>query len=122
MQQEEVVRQQHAVVVEALQAAQVHLGDAQTMPGDADMAHEAFLPGTHQRLERAARPVGDLPLVLLDEVVQLDQVDAVDAEPDEGALETCPGLVALRSEVFVATKKPSRCRANQGAIRSSESP
>ena len=37
------------------------------------------------------RAVGDLPFVLLDEVVQLDQIDVVDPHPLERALEGRPG-------------------------------
>ena len=73
--------------------AQVHRGDPQAMTGHADMAHKAFLPRAHERLQRAARSVGDRPFVLLDEIVQLDQVDAIDAEPSQRALEACSGIV-----------------------------
>ena len=120
--QDEVVRQQHAVVVEAFQAAAVHLRDAQTVPGDPDVAHEAFVPRTHQRLECAARPVGDLPLVLLDQVVQLNRVHAVDAEPDEGTLETCPSLVASPLGCLRRHEETIPVPANHDAMRSSESP
>ena len=47
-----------------------------------------------QRLDRPAGAVGHLPLVLLDQVVELDEVDLVDAHALERALEAGPGAVA----------------------------
>ena len=44
-------------------------------------AHESFVARREQRLERAAGRHGRLPLVGLDEVVQLDQVDVIDIHP-----------------------------------------
>ena len=62
--------------------------------GDADEAGQPLVPGPHQRLDRAAGPVGHVPLVGLDQVVQLDHVDRVDLQPLEGALELGAGVVA----------------------------
>ena len=92
-QQRVVVREQHAVEREALQRAQVHLGDAQTMAGDADVAHEPLVASAGERLDGAARAVGDVPLVGLDEVVQLDRVDVVNAHPLQRPLELGAGCV-----------------------------
>jgi hypothetical protein len=78
-----VVGQQHGVEVVALEAATVHLGDANAVTGDADEADEALVPSSHERLDRAAGTVGDVELVGLDEVVQLHQVDLVDLQPLE---------------------------------------
>lgn len=64
------------------------------MTGDADVAGQAFVPGLRQRRNGAAGAVRDLPLVGLDQVVQLDQVDVVDAEPFEGPFELDPGAVS----------------------------
>jgi hypothetical protein len=61
----------------------VHLGHREAVPGDADEAHEALLARLDRRLERAALPEGGLPLGNVDQVVQLDQVDPVDAEAVE---------------------------------------
>src|SRR5207249_11985327 len=85
--QDEVVRQQHRVVVETLETASVHARDAEAVAGDADEPRQPLVPRANERLQRAAGAVGDLPLVLLDEVVQLDEVDMVDAEPLERQLE-----------------------------------
>ena len=68
----------------------MHPGDPEAVTGDADVAGQALVPGREQRLERAARTDGDLPLVGLDEVVELDQVDVVDAHPLERPLEFGP--------------------------------
>ncbi len=63
----------------------------------------------------AARAVRRLPLVLLDEVVQLDQVDVVDAHPLERPLEARPGVVRSaiaglrRQEDLVAMLRQPRC-------------
>ena len=65
------------------------------MAGDADEPGQALVAGAGERLDRPTGTVGDLPFVLLDEVVQLDQVDVVDAHPLERALERGAGGVAL---------------------------
>ena len=58
----EVVRAQHGVEVEALQAALVHLRDAEAVAGDADEADQALLARLDARLQRAARAERDVPL------------------------------------------------------------
>ena len=108
---------EHRVEREALEAAQVHRGDRQPVPGDADEADETLVARLDRRLERAALAQRGLPLDHVDEVVQLDQVDAVDAEP----LERAPDLLlrsrvlALaglrREEELVAVAREPRCEA-----------
>jgi hypothetical protein len=71
----------------------VHARNAQAVAGDADVMGESLVAGRHERLDGAAGTVGGLPLVLLHEVVQLDEVDMVDAEPLERALEAGAGAV-----------------------------
>ena len=99
-------------------------GDAGAVAGDADEAHEALVAGLGQRLDGAAGAVGHLPLVGLDEVVQLDQVDGVDLQALERALQLAPGpgrrvaLAGLGGE----EERRSRCSAIHGPRRSSESP
>ena len=90
IQQDEVHGQQHRRDVVALDRAEVHAGDPEAVTRDADVAGQALVPGREQRLECAARTDGDLPLVRLDEVVELDQVDVVDAHPLEGPFEFGP--------------------------------
>ena len=68
-------------------------GDPHPVAGHADEAHEALVAGPRQRLDGATRTVGDLPLVLLDEVVQLDQVDVVDVHALQRAFELGPRRV-----------------------------
>ena len=65
------------------------------MSGDADEAHEPLVARRGQRLDRAAGTERDVPLVGLDEVVQLDQIDLVDAHPVERSFELGPCGVAL---------------------------
>src|SRR5207249_4977710 len=71
----------------ALEAAAMHLGDARAVPGDADAAHQALLPRLDERFERTARTQRRLPLAFLDQVVQLNQVDVVDAQAFERAMQ-----------------------------------
>ena len=87
-----VVRAQHRVEVEALEAALVHLRDAEAVAGDADVPHQALLARLDARLQRAARAQRDVPLDHVAQVVQLDRVDVVDPEP----LERAPDLLARR--------------------------
>ncbi len=51
------------------------------MAGHADVRHEPLVASREHRFERSARTDRDLPLVGLDEVVQLDQIDTVDTHP-----------------------------------------
>ena len=66
-----------------------------SVPGDADEAHEPLVAGPDEGLQRAAGPDRHLPLVGLDQVVQLDQVDPVDPEALERPLEAGPSVVAV---------------------------
>ncbi len=120
--QDEVDRQQHRRHVVAFDRAEMHPGDADAVPRDTDVAGKALVPCREQRLERAARTGGDLPLVGFDEVVELDQVDMVDAHPLERPLEFGPRPVSLRSPVLVARNTSPRCSASHGFSRSSEAP
>ena len=84
----------------------MHLGDAQPVAGDADEPHEPLVACRGERLDRTARTERDLPLVGLDEVVQLDQVDLVDAHPLErsfqlGPRRRRPPFAGLRGEEHV---------------------
>ena len=89
---EEVVRQQHRVEVEAREAASVHGGDGPAVTGHADEARQSLLAGLDRRLERAAGPERPTPVVGMSERVQLDQVDLVDAQPLERAVDVLAGL------------------------------
>ena len=57
------------------------------MPGDADEANEPFLARLDNRLERATLAQCGFPLDDVDQVVQLQQVDVVDTQALEGAVE-----------------------------------
>ena len=93
----------------------VHPRDRQPMSGHADEANEAFVARLDQRFERTAFAQRGLPLDHVDEVVQLDQVDLIDAEPVERAADLLvrAGAVALpglrREEEAVAMlRQPGR--------------
>ena len=77
-------------------------GDAQAVPGDADVPREPLVAGLHERLDGAAGTVGDVPLVGLDEVVQLDEVDVVDAHPGSERSSSARAASPRRSPVLVA--------------------
>jgi hypothetical protein len=67
----------------ALETAVVHIGDPHAVTRDADEASEPFVASAQQGLDRTAGSEGDVPLVGLDEVVELDEIDVVGAEPAE---------------------------------------
>ena len=77
----------------------MHPRDGKPVPGHADEANQSLVAGLDRRLERAALAQGGLPLDHVDEIVQLDQVDVVDAEAHERAanLLARAGVVALSS-------------------------
>ena len=94
----------------------MHAGDAHAVAGDADEADEALVAGLGQRLDRAAGAVGDLPLVGLDEVVQLDQVDRGRPAAARASAPARPGprrRCARRS--WWRGRTSSRCSAIHGA-------
>jgi len=82
----------------ALEAPPVHSRRAQPVPGDTDETDEALLARLDRRFERSARTERGLPLDHVDEVVQLEQVDRVDAEP----VERPPDLLARPYAVAAA--------------------
>ena len=91
------------------------LRDREPVAGHADEAHEALVARLDRRLERAAGAQRGLPLDHVDEVVQLDQVDLVDAEPVERAADllACAGAVALaglgrEEELLAVLRQPGR--------------
>ena len=75
----------------------MHLRHRQAVAGDADEADETLVASLDRGFERAALAQRGLPLDHVDEVVQLEQVDAIDAEPVERAanLLARAGAVAL---------------------------
>src|SRR5437870_2815882 len=91
---EKVVRQQHGVEVEAREAAPVHRGDRPAVTGHPDEAREPLLAGLDESLQRASRPHDLIPVVGVAQGVELDQVDVVDAQPLERAVDVLAGLAA----------------------------
>lgn len=59
----------------------MHPGDAQTVAGHADEAHQTLVSGCHHGLDDSTGSVSDFELVVFDQVVQLDEVDVVYAQP-----------------------------------------
>ena len=90
--QREVEREQHGVEVEAFETAQVHVRDAQAVAGDADEPHETLVACRGERLDGATGSERDLPLVGLDEVVELDHVDVGDVHALERSFQLSPRL------------------------------
>src|SRR3954469_19820394 len=90
------------------------------MPGDSDEAGEALVTGLYRRFQRAARREGGPPLVLVHQVVQLDQVDPVGAQPLQRAPDLLVGssagpLAGLgRQEVLVAVRLHPRTQPELG--------
>lgn len=61
------------------------------MAGDADRRDEALVLGSDRTLERAARTGPPIEIVERAHRVELDQVDAIDAEPIEGSPDAVVG-------------------------------
>jgi hypothetical protein len=80
---------------------------------DADEPDESFLPRLDSRLERSSSSQSGFPLDHVDEVVQLDQVEVVDAEALQRALD-----LLLRAGVV----PPSGLRREEEATRLSLQP
>ena len=85
--------EQHRVERKSLEAAPVHLGDGEAVPGDADEPDEPFLPRLDGGAQRSVVAQRQVPLSRVDEAMELEEVDAVDAQP----LERAPDLLARRS-------------------------
>src|SRR6476646_8081660 len=61
------------------------------MPGDADESRQSLVARLRERLDRATRCMGGCPLVLFDQVVELDEIDGVDAHALQRAFQRRPG-------------------------------
>ena len=85
-----IVGQQHRVERELLETLDVAAGDAGAMAGDADEAHLTLLSGLEGGLEGSAWTHRGLTPLAVDEVVELDQVNEVDAEPLERLVDSLP--------------------------------
>jgi hypothetical protein len=90
--------------------------------GDADVADQAVVPRAHRALDRPATPGRDVELVDRADRVELQQVDAIDAETLQRA--TDPVVRAARGP-FAGLRREEDAIADtriHGASRSSESP
>ena len=72
----------------------MHPSDAEAVTGDADVIHQALIARRRECLDRSAGREGGLPLVVLHQVVQLDQIDVVDRQAFQRSFEFRPGIVA----------------------------
>jgi hypothetical protein len=88
IQHREVVWKQYRVEREAPEAFQMHRGNSRSVPGNADEAHEPLRPRLDQRFERASGSECGFPLLFIDEIVHLDQIDVVNAQSFERAMHT----------------------------------
>ena len=106
-------REQHRRKWGLGQAPKMHLRDAETVAGDTDVTHESFVTGGKESGDRPAVTERCLPVVLLDEAVELDQINGVDPHAFERALEfgasiaggAAPGLRGQEHVVAVALQE-----------------
>ena len=61
----------------------MHRRDARAVTRDAEEAHEPCVARFDRRAQRAVAAHRDLPLVFVHEIVELQQIDAIDAQPFE---------------------------------------
>ena len=90
-----VVGQEHRVEIETFQRAPVRRSNLEPVPGYADEADEAFVPGGYGSLDCATRAQRYVPFDRVGEVVHLPQVDVVDAHAFQGTLQLLACLPAL---------------------------
>jgi hypothetical protein len=100
---DEVVRKKHGIEIKALQASQVHPRDAKPVTGNSDETNHSLLSGLDESLDGAPGAMRRVPLVIFNQVVELNQVQPIHAEAMEGALKASPGtwagaLPSLRGE------------------------
>ena len=93
----------------------MHGGDRPAVAGDPDEPREPLRARLDERLQRAARPHRLVPVVRMPERVELDQVDVVDAQALERAVEVLArarGVAAARlrgeEEVVAVPRHPRR--------------
>src|SRR5687767_4530195 len=110
-----VVGKEHAVEWEPLQASPVLRGSGGAVAGDPDEADETGIARLDRRPQRSVRAHRDLPLGRIDEVVELEKIDVVDAEALERAPDLLPGcavgpLARLRREEEAVPAAPGEPR------------
>src|SRR5271168_298506 len=76
------------------------------MAGNADESHQSLSPRFDQCFERAARSQSGSPLILGCQVVHLDQIDLIDPQPLERAMETIARALVGAVAGFGGEKKP----------------
>src|SRR5271154_1887801 len=76
------------------------------MAGNADESHQSVSPRLDQCFERATRSQSGSPFILGCEVVHLDQIDLIDPQPLERAMETVARALIGAVAGFGGEKKP----------------
>ena len=66
----------------------MHRGNLRAVTGDAYKAHETLRSRFDQSLKRATRAQGSRPFILGDQVVHLDQIELIDAQPIQRSMQT----------------------------------
>ena len=90
------------------------------MAGHSDESHKSFVTRCGQRFDGAARGKGFIPFLWLHQVVELDEVDAIDAEAGQRLFELASGrsTTALTGfggqKYFVAMRFQPRGKAQLG--------
>ena len=93
----------------------MHFRDGEPMPCDADEADDSLVACLHRGVQRSAFPQRELPLDHVHQVVQLEQIDPIDAETIERSanLLARPRVVAL----MVLRYRDRRNRTHEAPVR-----
>src|SRR2546422_2529981 len=94
---DEVVRQQHRIEVESIEASPVCGGNLRAVARDADPFDQTFLARGQRRVKRSPRTQRLVPLDGIRQRVHLPEVDVIDSEAIERSIQllACPRLVPL---------------------------
>src|SRR4030095_2996534 len=91
----------------------MHGGNGPAMSGDPNEAHEALLPRFDRCFQRPAWPHCQVPVVWVEQCVQLNQVNGIDTQAVERPMDLITGVLVeslpgLRSEeeILAVTRHP----------------
>ena len=110
----DVVRQQDRVKVKSREGATVAGRDLDAVAGDADEFHQSLVTCLDGGLDRAARAEGGVPLDWIGKAVQLPQVDMIDAEALQGAVQLLARGIRLSLPGFGSKKETARLALQPG--------
>ena len=83
----------------------MHRWDVGAMPCYPDMSNQSFIPGLNQRLQRTAVAHRDIPLIRLRQIMHLNQVNVIDAEPFQRLMQLIPGFIKSAMPGFCGQKE-----------------